>query len=95
MILSQFLDDNDLEAHIDKIIDVYGKRKNIMVDAMKKYFRRSYLHQSRRRGLFPVGKLTRRLKMLATSQKAIEKKVAFVLPAALSIPKARKKTTSA
>lgn len=78
MILSQFLDDNDLEAHIDKIIEVYGKRKNIMVDAMKKYFPEKVTYTNPEGGLFLWVTLPEGLNARDIAVKAIEKKVAFV-----------------
>lgn len=78
MILSQFLDDNDLEAHIDKIIEVYGKRKNVMVDAMKKYFPEKVTYTNPEGGLFLWVTLPEGLNARDIAVKAIEKKVAFV-----------------
>ncbi|CAC9933253.1 aminotransferase, class I/II [Aedoeadaptatus coxii] len=78
MILSQFLDDNDLEAHIDKIIEVYGKRKNVMVDAMEKYFPEKVTYTNPEGGLFLWVTLPEGLNARDIAVKAIEKKVAFV-----------------
>lgn len=78
MILSQFLDDNDLEAHIDEIIKVYGKRKNVMVDAMKKYFPEEVTFTNPEGGLFLWVTLPEGLNARDIAVKAIEQKVAFV-----------------
>ena len=78
MILSQFLDDNDLEAHIDQIIKVYGKRKNVMVDAMKKYFPEEVTFTNPEGGLFLWVTLPEGLDARDIAVKAIERKVAFV-----------------
>lgn len=78
MILSQFLDDNDLEAHIDQIIKVYGKRKNVMVDAMKKYFPEEVTFTNPEGGLFLWVTLPEGLNARDIAVKAIEQKVAFV-----------------
>lgn len=78
MILAQFLDDNDLEAHIDSIIKVYGKRKNIMVEAMKKYFPKEVTFTNPEGGLFLWVTLPENLNARDIAVKAIEKKVAFV-----------------
>lgn len=34
----EFLQNNDLDAHVKQISDLYGKRKQLMVDGIKKYF---------------------------------------------------------
>lgn len=78
MILAQFLDDNDLEAHIDSIIKVYGNRKNVMVEAMKKYFPKEVSFTNPEGGLFLWVTLPEHLNARDIAVKAIEKKVAFV-----------------
>ncbi len=34
----EFLQNNDLDAHVKEISDLYGKRRQLMVDGIKKYF---------------------------------------------------------
>lgn len=36
--VAQFLADNDLDAHVKEISDLYGKRKDLMLAGIKKYF---------------------------------------------------------
>lgn len=36
--VAQFLKDNDLDAHVVKISELYGKRKQLMVEGIKEYF---------------------------------------------------------
>ena len=36
--VAQFLMDNDLDAHVAKISELYGKRKQLMVEGIKEYF---------------------------------------------------------
>ena len=36
--VAQFLKDNDLDAHVAKISELYGKRKQLMVEGIKEYF---------------------------------------------------------
>ena len=36
--VAQFFADNDVDAHVKEISDLYGKRKQLMVDGIKKYF---------------------------------------------------------
>lgn len=78
MILAQFLDDNDLEEHIRKIIDVYGKRKNVMVEAMEKYFPEEVTFTNPEGGLFLWVSMPEHINAREIGMKAIEKKVAFV-----------------
>lgn len=37
-VVAQFFADNDVDAHVKEISDLYGKRKQLMVDGIKKYF---------------------------------------------------------
>ncbi|MBD5806456.1 PLP-dependent aminotransferase family protein [Lactobacillus sp. 0.1XD8-4] len=36
--VAQFFADNDVDAHVKEISDLYGKRKNLMLEGIKKYF---------------------------------------------------------
>ncbi|WP_267202683.1 PLP-dependent aminotransferase family protein [Limosilactobacillus kribbianus] len=36
--VAQFFEDNDVDAHVKEISDLYGKRKNLMTDGIKQYF---------------------------------------------------------
>ncbi|MGB5824433.1 MAG: PLP-dependent aminotransferase family protein [Proteocatella sp.] len=38
MQLSKFIEMYDFDAHVAKIIDVYGKRRDLMLDSIKKFF---------------------------------------------------------
>lgn len=78
MELAQFLDDNDLEKHIAEIIKVYGKRKNVMVEAMKKYFPEGVTFTNPEGGLFLWVELPEYMNARDLAVKAIEKKVAYV-----------------
>lgn len=78
MELAQFLDDNDLEKHIAEIIKVYGKRKNVMVDAMTKYFPEGVTFTNPEGGLFLWVELPEYMNARDLAVKAIEQKVAYV-----------------
>lgn len=78
MQLSQFLDDNDLEAHIAKIIDLYSARKEVMIKAMEKYFPEEVTYTNPEGGLFLWVDLPDYMNARDLGMKAIEKKVAFV-----------------
>ena len=38
VVVSQYFEDNDYDAHIKKIIDLYGRQCGYMLEAMDKYF---------------------------------------------------------
>ena len=78
MELAQYLEDNDLEAHIAEIIKVYGKRKNVMVDAMTKYFPEGVTFTNPEGGLFLWVELPEYMNARDLAVKAIEQKVAYV-----------------
>lgn len=78
MELAQFLDDNDIEEHIAKIIDVYGKRKNVMVEAMEEHFPEGVTFTNPEGGLFLWVELPEYMNARDLGMKAIDKKVAFV-----------------
>lgn len=78
LILAQFLDDNDVEEHIQKICDLYGKRKDIMVESMKKYFPEEVTFTNPEGGLFLWVMLPEYINGRDLAKKAIDKKVAYV-----------------
>lgn len=78
LILAQFLDDNDIESHIQKICDLYGKRKDIMVESMKKYFPEEVTFTNPEGGLFLWVMMPEYINGRELAKKAIEKKVAYV-----------------
>lgn len=78
MELAQYLEDNDLEAHIAEIIKVYGKRKNVMVDAMTKYFPEGVTFTNPEGGLFLWVELPEYMNARDLAVKAIEQKVAYI-----------------
>lgn len=78
MELAQYLDDNDLEEHIKKIIDVYGKRKDIMVKTMEETFPEGVTWTNPEGGLFLWVELPEYMNARDLALKAIDKKVAYV-----------------
>ncbi len=78
MELAQFISDNDVEAHIQKIIDIYGKRKQVMVDAMKEFFPEGVTFTNPEGGLFLWVTLPEHMNAREVAAKAIEEKVAYV-----------------
>lgn len=48
----EFLNNNDLDAHVKKISDLYGKRKQLMADGLKKYFPAGVKYTNPEGGMF-------------------------------------------
>lgn len=78
MELAQFIEDNDVEAHIAKIIELYGKRKEVMVNAMKEFFPEGVTFTNPEGGLFLWVELPEYMNARDLAVKAIEEKVAYV-----------------
>ncbi|GGI64027.1 PLP-dependent aminotransferase family protein [Limosilactobacillus sp. RRLNB_1_1] len=50
--VAQFLADNDLDAHVKEISDLYGKRKDLMLAGIKKYFPEGVTYTDPEGGMF-------------------------------------------
>lgn len=78
--LNQFMEDYDLDEHIGTILEVYRKRRNVMLEAMDTYFPKaeglSYVYPNG--GLFTWVELPAHISAQELFNKAIEKNVAFV-----------------
>ncbi len=77
-VIAQYLQDNSLDEHIQKIIDYYGKQKQVMVDAIKKYFPADAHVDESDGGMFLWVTLPKGISSLALFDVAIKEKVAFV-----------------
>lgn len=78
MQLAQFLDDNDFEAHVKHLREVYKGRRDLMVESMKKYFPESAKYIVPEGGLFMWVEVPENVDTKDLLAKAIEEKVAFV-----------------
>ncbi len=78
MILNQYLQDYDLDEHIQEIIDAYRSQKECMVNAMKKYFPSEVNYTNPNGGMFLWLTLPEGVSALDLLPKASEKNVAFV-----------------
>lgn len=78
MILNQYLQDNDLDAHIQEIRNAYKAQKESMVNAMKKYFPSEVKFTNPDGGMFLWLTLPEKTSALDLLPKAGEKNVAFV-----------------
>ncbi|MCG6200450.1 PLP-dependent aminotransferase family protein [Psychromonas antarctica] len=77
-VLHRFLKDNDLDAHIKKIIGVYGKQKQVMENAIKRCFPKQVTYLNPEGGMFLWVTLPEGMSAMTLFEKAIKDKVAFV-----------------
>lgn len=77
-VLHRFLMDNDLQAHIEKIIAVYGKQKQVMENAINRYFPKQVTYFNPEGGMFLWVTLPENMSSMALFDRAIKEKVAFV-----------------
>lgn len=76
--LDMFLTQYDLDQHIDKIRQVYHKRRDLMLETMKESFPKSVSYTYPEGGLFTWCVLPKHLNARDLMQKALEQNVAFV-----------------
>lgn len=76
--LDVFLDNYDLDEHVEKIKNVYRKRRNLMLEMMKQEFPECVTFTYPEGGLFTWVVLPKHLNARVLMQKALEKDVAFV-----------------
>ena len=77
-VLTRFLADNDLDAHIARICTAYGERRNLMVEAIRREFPPQVRCTEPEGGMFLWGELPHGVKAEDVFAKAIARKVAFV-----------------
>lgn len=77
-VIAQYLHDNPLDDHIEKIIQFYGKQKQVMMDAIKQYFPADVKIADSEGGMFLWVTLPKGMSAMALFDKAIKEKVAFV-----------------
>ncbi len=77
-LISDYLHNNDLDKHIEKIKKLYKSQANCMVEAMEKYFPKSVKFTRPKGGMFSWVTLEEGKSSLELFNKAIEKNVAFV-----------------
>ena len=77
-VIHQYVTDYDLDEHIQKIIRVYERQKQAMVQAIEKYFPREVRFTKPEGGMFLWVTLPEKLSAMDLFNLAIEKKVAFV-----------------
>ncbi len=76
--VATFMDMYDLDEHIKKIIGVYGKRRDLMIQTMEKEFPKNVKFTYPNGGLFTWVQLPEGVDAGEVMKKALEEKVAFV-----------------
>jgi 2-aminoadipate transaminase len=77
-IIYQYLQDNDVDAHINTIREVYGKQCRAMLSSIQKYFPPSIRYTKPEGGMFLWAELPQNVSSLDLFNLAIKDKVAFV-----------------
>ena len=77
-IIHQYLKDNDIDEHINKIRQAYGKQRNAMVSAIQEYFPVEIAYTHPEGGMFLWVTLPPAMSAMEVFKEAIKQKVAFV-----------------
>lgn len=77
-VIMQYLYDNPIDTHIEKITTFYAKQKEVMISAIEKYLPADVSVAETEGGMFLWLTLPKRFSSLALFDKAIAQKVAFV-----------------
>ncbi len=78
MVIAAYLNQYDIDIHINKIREVYRKRRNIAVRAINEYFPSDIEYTKPEGGLFLWVELNESINTTALLEKCIEHNVAFV-----------------
>ncbi len=76
--LAVYLEDYDLDVHIEKIKKVYKHRRDLMISTMDAHFPKEAQYEVPQGGLFAWVELPEQIDTKALMVKAVERKVAFV-----------------
>ncbi len=78
MQAAQFMEDNDLDEHIQKIIKLYSHRRDVMIKALEEYLPKEVSYTHPEGGMFLWLTFPENVDSRELAKVAIEKKVAFV-----------------
>lgn len=78
MQIVQFVQENDIDAHIARLIQAYRSRRDAAISAIKKYFPKNTHYTRPEGGLFIWLELPEPLNTTALLEKSLERNVAFV-----------------
>ncbi|MHC1719821.1 MAG: PLP-dependent aminotransferase family protein [Clostridiaceae bacterium] len=91
-IIAEFFNNYDIEAHVKKIRELYGHRKNVIVEAMKREFPENVRFTDPEGGMFTWVELPEGFDADAMFEKALAEKVVYV-PGSAFYAKEPKKNT--
>ncbi|MBX9852099.1 MAG: PLP-dependent aminotransferase family protein [Cytophagaceae bacterium] len=77
-IIYQFLIDNDMESHLNKIKKKYGHQRDVMIEAIQKYFPKEVRFTKPEGGMFIWITLPKEYNTSEILNRAIQEQVAFV-----------------
>jgi len=77
-VMYQYLKDNDIDAHIKKIIQVYGKQQHAMLESIERYFPSDVGYTRPEGGMFLWATLPEYVTSLELFELAVKDKVIFV-----------------
>lgn len=77
-IIFQYLKDNDVDDHINRIIEAYGNQCQAMLNSIKKYFPKSVNYTKPEGGMFLWAELPQNVTSLELFELAVKDKVVFV-----------------
>ena len=77
-IIAEFLRNNDLDAHIARITEVYGEQCRVMIEAIDRTFPRSITLTHPQGGMFLWGRLPAAQSAMALFEEAVKERVVFV-----------------
>jgi 2-aminoadipate transaminase len=77
-ILHQFLQDNDLETHIEKIRVGYAQQRDVMISTIRGFFPRSVRYTQPEGGMFAWLTLPDSITSRELLRRSMEKKIVFV-----------------
>jgi 2-aminoadipate transaminase len=77
-IIHQYLKDNDIDEHINKIRQAYGKQRDAMVSAIQEYFPAEIAYTHPEGGMFLWVTLPAAMSAMEVFKEAVKQKVAFV-----------------
>lgn len=78
MEIARFMEEYDYDGHIEKIKEVYGKRRDLMMDTIKKEFPEGIKYNYPEGGLFTWIELPECIDTRKLALKALEENVAFI-----------------
>lgn len=77
-VVTEFFKENDVDAHVKEISDLYGKRKQLMIDGIKKYFPKDVKYTDPEGGMFLWVEVPGVTDTVELFKQCLEHNVAFV-----------------